>query len=74
MRKDIAGEILHIFHPEAQVTLADVTKSQESARSEVYVYQRVSEIRSRELNNIRLLAQKLQLTEVARPEGLGDSH
>lgn len=47
MRKGIAGEILHTFHPEAQVMLPDVSKSQEIARSEVHVYQRVSEIRSR---------------------------
>jgi len=38
MRKDIAGENLHILHPEAQVTLAGVTISQESARSEVHVF------------------------------------
>jgi hypothetical protein len=44
MRKGIAGEILHILHPEAQVMLADVTKSRESARSEVHVYESVTEI------------------------------
>ena len=43
MRKGTAGEILHVLHPEAQATLADATKSRESARSEVHVYQCVSE-------------------------------
>jgi hypothetical protein len=56
MRKGIAGESLHIFHPEAQVKLADVTQSQESAQSEAHVYKRVSGIRSRGHANIRLLA------------------
>ena len=37
MRKGLAGNILYIFHPQAQVTLADVTKSRESARGELHV-------------------------------------
>jgi hypothetical protein len=44
MREGITGQILHILRPDEQVTLADVTKSRESARSEVHVYLCVFEI------------------------------